>query len=302
MPWQWRHNERDGVSNHQCLHCLLNHLFRRRSKKTSKLRVTGLCEGNPPVTGGFPSQRVSNAEVVSIWWRHHEFIFCVSDPRKYNIMDIMVQKLERYATNLEDIVQHRTAELVAEKRKTDLLLYQMLPPWVLVVAHINRYSKTKKQNKTTTKTSSMFLLLFCFCFTATISRWAFFISPKRNCHIGVSLLTGYTARWCTILYIQRPLWCYLVLSQTKVCIKSVTKWLCNRYMYCRIYQIGLYRSTLVEVIYTISSANWPLGSGITGPYKYTGSHTYLGLKNTRCMQSKNDLQNVWGNSVFFVFC
>ena len=46
---QWRHNERDGVSNHERLDCLLNYLFRCRSKKTSKLRVTGLCEGNSPV-------------------------------------------------------------------------------------------------------------------------------------------------------------------------------------------------------------------------------------------------------------
>ena len=68
---QWRLNERDGVSNHRRLDCLLNRLFGRRSKKTSKLRVTGLCEGNPPVTGGFPSQRASNAENFSIWWRHH---------------------------------------------------------------------------------------------------------------------------------------------------------------------------------------------------------------------------------------
>ena len=51
---QWRHNGREGVSNHQRLDCLLNRLFRRRSKKTSKLHVTGLSEGNPPVTGGFP--------------------------------------------------------------------------------------------------------------------------------------------------------------------------------------------------------------------------------------------------------
>ena len=67
---QWRHNERDGVSNHQRLDCLLNRLFRGRSKKTLKLRVTGLCERNPPVTGGFPTQCASNAENVSIWWRH----------------------------------------------------------------------------------------------------------------------------------------------------------------------------------------------------------------------------------------
>ena len=42
---QWRHNERNGVSNHRCFDCLFNRLFRRRSKKTSKLRVTGRCEG-----------------------------------------------------------------------------------------------------------------------------------------------------------------------------------------------------------------------------------------------------------------
>ena len=44
----WRHNDHDGVSNHQPHHCLLNRLFRRRSKKSSKLRVTGLCAGNSP--------------------------------------------------------------------------------------------------------------------------------------------------------------------------------------------------------------------------------------------------------------
>ena len=68
---QWRHNERDGVSTHQPHDCLLNRLFRCRSYKTSKLRVTGLCEGNSPLTGEFPTQRASNAENVSIWWRHH---------------------------------------------------------------------------------------------------------------------------------------------------------------------------------------------------------------------------------------
>ena len=68
---RWRHNGRDIVSNHQPHGCLLNRLFRRRSKKTSKLRVTGLCSGNSPGTGEFPAQMVSNAENVFIWWRHH---------------------------------------------------------------------------------------------------------------------------------------------------------------------------------------------------------------------------------------
>ena len=43
----------------------------RRWKKTSKLRVTGLCEGNSPAIGEFLAQRTSNAKNVSIWWRHH---------------------------------------------------------------------------------------------------------------------------------------------------------------------------------------------------------------------------------------
>ena len=68
---RWRHNGRDSVSNHQPHDCLLNRLFRRRSKKTSKLRATGLCAVNSPGTGEFPAQMASNAENVSIWWRHH---------------------------------------------------------------------------------------------------------------------------------------------------------------------------------------------------------------------------------------
>ena len=66
------HNERDGVSSHQPHYCLLNRVLKRRSKKISKLCVTGLCEGNSPVTGEVPAQRASSAENVSIWWLHHE--------------------------------------------------------------------------------------------------------------------------------------------------------------------------------------------------------------------------------------
>ena len=69
---QWRQNGHDSVSNHQPHDCLLKRLFRRRSKIISKLRVTGLCAGNLPGTGEFPAQMASNAENVSIWWRHHE--------------------------------------------------------------------------------------------------------------------------------------------------------------------------------------------------------------------------------------
>ena len=103
---QWHHNECDSISNHWYLDCLLHHLFKRRLKKKSKYHITGLCEGNPLVTGisilcsticsgidqrkhqsttslafvrGIhsspvdpPSQKASNMENVAIWWRHHE--------------------------------------------------------------------------------------------------------------------------------------------------------------------------------------------------------------------------------------
>ena len=64
---QWLHNEHDGISNHQPHDCLLNCLFKVQLKE----KITGLCEGNSLVTGEFPVQRASNAESVSIWWRHH---------------------------------------------------------------------------------------------------------------------------------------------------------------------------------------------------------------------------------------
>ena len=43
------------------------------TEKKSKLRVSGLCEGNSPVIGECPAQMTSNMENVSIWWRHHDY-------------------------------------------------------------------------------------------------------------------------------------------------------------------------------------------------------------------------------------
>ena len=71
LALQWRHNERDGVSNHQPHDYLFNRLFRHTPKETSKLRVTDLCVGNSPVSGEFHAQWASDAENASIWWRHH---------------------------------------------------------------------------------------------------------------------------------------------------------------------------------------------------------------------------------------
>ena len=72
LPLRWRHNGLDGVSNHQPHHCLLRPFIQTQIKDdTKKLRYTSFCARNSPVTGEFPAQMASNAENVSIWWRHH---------------------------------------------------------------------------------------------------------------------------------------------------------------------------------------------------------------------------------------
>ena len=47
--------------------------------------------------------------------------------RKASVVDNMIAKMEKYTDNLEDIVTERTAQLQDEKRKTEALLYRMLP-------------------------------------------------------------------------------------------------------------------------------------------------------------------------------
>ena len=74
---QWRQNENDGVSNHQLPDCLLNRLYRRRSKKTSKLRVTGLSTVRGIHRWPVNSPHKKTEKNVSIWWRHHVHILSV---------------------------------------------------------------------------------------------------------------------------------------------------------------------------------------------------------------------------------
>ena len=88
----WRHDECDGVSIHQLLDCLLNRLFRRLSKNTSELRVTSLCEGNSPVTGEFPTQRTSNAEMFPFDDVIMDKVFAVIPPA-FKMADIMASQI-----------------------------------------------------------------------------------------------------------------------------------------------------------------------------------------------------------------
>ena len=72
LTLQWRHYQCDGISNYQPYDCLLNRLFRCSWKKTSKLQVIDLCEGNLPGTSEILAQTASNMENVSIRQCCHE--------------------------------------------------------------------------------------------------------------------------------------------------------------------------------------------------------------------------------------
>ena len=54
------------------------------------------------------------------------FFGCVYN-RTTGIMDNMLKMMEKYSARLEDVVADRTSQLAEEKRKTDSLLYRMLP-------------------------------------------------------------------------------------------------------------------------------------------------------------------------------
>ncbi|XP_052776488.1 atrial natriuretic peptide receptor 1-like [Mya arenaria] len=52
------------------------------------------------------------------------------NPSKLSAVDLMMNMMEKYSKHLESIVAERTADLMAEKAKTDRLLYSMLPKQV----------------------------------------------------------------------------------------------------------------------------------------------------------------------------
>ena len=69
-------HECHDILNHWQLQCLFNNLLMQTlkmqtSKKTSKVALQALCEGNPPGTGGFPSQRPVMWKVFPCHFCHH---------------------------------------------------------------------------------------------------------------------------------------------------------------------------------------------------------------------------------------
>ena len=90
---QWHHNDRFGISNDQPHDCLLSCIFRHRSKKTSKPRVTSLCEGNSQVTGEFPAQR-------PVMWKMFPFDDLIMAYLFYHYIDVIMTTVASQITSL----------------------------------------------------------------------------------------------------------------------------------------------------------------------------------------------------------
>ena len=87
ISWYWKNDTQfidvimsTMASKIRRLDCLLSHLFRRRPKKTSALRVTGLCKGYPTATGGFPSYSASSGKCSHLMTSSCEEIGLVTSP------------------------------------------------------------------------------------------------------------------------------------------------------------------------------------------------------------------------------
>ena len=91
----WRHNGRDSVSNHQPHDCLLKCLFRRRSKKISKRRVTGLCAGNSPESDEFTAQRP-----VMRKWSHLMMSSCLDKTVQFTELYELKTVVSKFGPNI----------------------------------------------------------------------------------------------------------------------------------------------------------------------------------------------------------
>jgi len=50
-----------------------------------------------------------------------------------NLMDNLLERMEKYARDLEELVNERTSAFMDEKKRSEELLYQMLPRWDAVL-------------------------------------------------------------------------------------------------------------------------------------------------------------------------
>ena len=122
---QWRHNDHDGVSNHQVHGCLLNRLFRRRSKKTSNLRVTGLCVGNSPGPVNSPHKGPVTRKMFPfddvIMMHHFRYMYTQSLFRSNRISDLILNYLQLYPYDTCNIIWYCIYTIYVDEIITNML-------------------------------------------------------------------------------------------------------------------------------------------------------------------------------------
>ena len=60
----------------------------------------------------------------------HSITDLCRDSHGKNIVDDLLSRMEQYATNLESLVEQRTAAFLEEKKRAETLLYEVLPKWI----------------------------------------------------------------------------------------------------------------------------------------------------------------------------
>ncbi|XP_057289487.1 atrial natriuretic peptide receptor 1-like isoform X2 [Hydractinia symbiolongicarpus] len=78
-----------------------------------------------------------------------KFIKKISTGKETNVFEHMVKMLEKYSNNLENVVEERTKLLIEEKKKTDDLIYRLLPSFVAEQLKQNNAVEAERYDEST---------------------------------------------------------------------------------------------------------------------------------------------------------
>ena len=177
----WPHNDHDGVSNHQHHGCLLNRLFRRRSKKTSKLRVSGV---NSPHKGPVTRKMFPFDDVIMDNYTPRQTSFEKSPSNQFEFCF--------HTFNIHPGLR----DLIGTQHIFDHIVIDLFRAYL--VLEIEAHHRMMSQNKASKKISSLHVYMWRACgetlkgHCAKISEWPILYRPlnssSRNTYIWIRLL------------------------------------------------------------------------------------------------------------------